>query len=136
MNRYDDYISRQDLIDELFPRGTYILGQALYAKDVYNAIVRMKGVKSIPVEKTDLAELALFLEEARAKAAGKPDALLAALRLSPRVYNALSAGNRIKTVGDLLQYSAVEITHIRQLGPKGIDEIRERLDDYLNQDGT
>lgn len=96
----------------------------------------MKGVKSIPVEKTDLAELAVFLEEARAKASGKPDALLAALRLSPRVYNALSAGNRIKTVGDLLQYSAVEITHIRQLGPKGIDEIRERLDDYLNQDGT
>lgn len=136
MNRYDDYISRQDLIDELFPRGTYILGQALYAKDVYNVIVRMKGVRSIPVEKTDLAELAVFLEEARAKAAGKPDTLLAALRLSPRVYNALSAGNRIKTVGDLLQYSAVEITHIRQLGPKGIDEIRERLDAYLNQDGT
>lgn len=136
MNRYDDYISRQDLIDKLFPRGTYIWGQALYAKDVYNVIVRMKGVKSIPVEKPDLAELAVFLEEARTKAAGKTDAPLAALRLSPRIYNALSVGDRIKTVGDLLQYSAWEITHIRQIGPKAIDEIRECLNDYLNQNRT
>lgn len=136
MNRYDDYISRQELLDELFPRGTYILNQAVYAKDVYRAIVNMKGYKSVPVEKTDLADLAIFLEEARAKAEGKTDTSLAALHLSPRTYNALSIGNRIKTVGDLLQYSAWDMSHIRQIGPRAIAEIRERLNDYLNRDET
>lgn len=133
MNRYDDYISRQDLIDELFPRGTYILGQALYAKDVYAVIANMKGVRSIPVEKIDLAALAAFLEDARTKAVGKTDAPLAVLHLSTRTYNTLSFDDRIKTVGDLLNCSARDMTYIRHIGPKSITEIQECLSAYLNK---
>lgn len=130
---YDDFISRQDLIDELFPRGMYVLGQAMYAKDVYNAIVRMKGVKTIPAEKIDLVELSAYLEKTRAKAVGRTGAPLAYLRLSARTYNVL-LGNQVETIGDLLQHSAQDLIQIRHIGPRAIAEIRECLDAFLRSE--
>lgn len=131
---YHDFISRQDLLDELFPRGTYILGQAMYAKDVYDAIVHAKGVNRIPEPKIDREELSAYLEQARAKAAGKTDAPLVCLQLSTRTYRALTAHDRMKTVGDLLQCSGQELSISWGIGPTAIAETRECLDAFLNHE--